>query len=150
MDLSPGGRLKKERERLGYSQTAFAALVGASKHAQINWEKSIASPNAAALATWAKIGVDILYVITGASARVISGAAHIRKAVDVMGEMKLPEETPTETRIAIHEALFNALEDSTLAEDEWHLVYAYRRATPAVRAAAVAALLSQSEEPPVA
>ena len=58
-------RLKEERERLGHSQTAFAALAGASKHAQINWEKGTASPNAAALAAWAAAGLDVLYVVTG-------------------------------------------------------------------------------------
>ena len=58
-------RLKFERERLGHSQTAFAALAGASKHAQINWEKGAASPNATALAAWAEAGVDVLYILTG-------------------------------------------------------------------------------------
>ena len=58
-------RLKEERERLGHSQTAFAALAGASKHSQINREKGAASPNAAALAAWAEAGLDVLYVVTG-------------------------------------------------------------------------------------
>lgn len=57
--------LKEERERLGYSQTAFAAMVASSKQAQINWEKGIASPNATALAVWANVGLDVLYVVTG-------------------------------------------------------------------------------------
>lgn len=63
MDL--GARLKSERERLGLSQTDFAAVAGASKHAQINWEKGAAAPNAAALAAWADHGLDVLYVVTG-------------------------------------------------------------------------------------
>lgn len=63
-------RIKEERERLNYSQTAFAALADASKHAQINWEKGIASPNAAALAAWADVGLDVLYVVTGQHAAV--------------------------------------------------------------------------------
>ena len=63
MDLNE--RLKVERERLGLSQTAFAALAGASKHAQINWEKGVASPNAAALAAWTAVGLDVLYVVSG-------------------------------------------------------------------------------------
>jgi transcriptional regulator with XRE-family HTH domain len=58
-------RLKEERERLGFSQTKFAALADASKHAQINWEKGQASPNAAALAAWATVGLDVRYVVTG-------------------------------------------------------------------------------------
>lgn len=58
-------RLKEERERLKYNQTAFAALADASKQAQINWEKGVATPNATALAAWAEVGLDVLYVVTG-------------------------------------------------------------------------------------
>ena len=58
-------RIKEERERLGYSQTAFAALAEASKHSQINWEKGVGTPTAAVLAAWAAHGLDVLYVVTG-------------------------------------------------------------------------------------
>lgn len=58
-------RIKEERERLGHSQTAFAALAGASKHSQINWEKGVGTPTAAVLAAWAVHGLDVLYVVTG-------------------------------------------------------------------------------------
>lgn len=58
-------RIKEERERLGYSQTAFAALAEASKHSQINWEKGTGTPTAAVLAAWAAHGLDVLYVVTG-------------------------------------------------------------------------------------
>ena len=58
-------RIKEERERLGYSQTAFAALAEASKHSQINWEKGIGTPTASVLAAWAPHGVDVLYILTG-------------------------------------------------------------------------------------
>lgn len=60
-----GLRLKEERERLGMSQPEFAAAADAKKHAQINWEKGVATPNGAAFQAWAEIGVDVLYVITG-------------------------------------------------------------------------------------
>lgn len=63
--MNLGGRLKEERERLGMSQPDFAEVAGAKKHAQINWEKGVATPNGAAFEAWSKIGVDILYVITG-------------------------------------------------------------------------------------
>lgn len=63
--MNLGERLKEERERLGYNQTDFAALAGASKHSQINWEKGSAAPNATALNAWAAIGLDVLYVVTG-------------------------------------------------------------------------------------
>ncbi|EJI5073122.1 helix-turn-helix transcriptional regulator [Salmonella enterica] len=63
--MNQGARLKEERERLGYNQTDFAALVGASKHSQINWEKGVSSPDSAFLEVWAKVGLDVLYVVMG-------------------------------------------------------------------------------------
>lgn len=62
---SIGARLKEERERLGYSQPAFAALGGASKGSQLAWEKGTATPNAEFLNLVAAVGVDVLYVVTG-------------------------------------------------------------------------------------
>lgn len=58
-------RLKEERERLGFSQTEFAAVAGASKNSQYNYEKGERSPDAVYLAAVAGKGVDILYVVTG-------------------------------------------------------------------------------------
>ncbi|WP_065760982.1 helix-turn-helix domain-containing protein [Pseudomonas defluvii] len=60
-----GERLKEERERLGLSQTDFAALAGASKNSQYNYEKGERSPDANYLFAAAMQGVDVLYVITG-------------------------------------------------------------------------------------
>ena len=63
--MNLGERIKEERERLGHSQTAFAALAEASKHSQINWEKGVGTPTAAVLAAWSAHGLDVLYVVTG-------------------------------------------------------------------------------------
>ncbi|WJM56222.1 helix-turn-helix transcriptional regulator [Pseudomonas asiatica] len=60
-----GDRLKEERERLGLNQTDFAALAGASKNTQYNYEKGERSPDANYLAAAASQGVDVLYVLTG-------------------------------------------------------------------------------------
>lgn len=60
-----GERLKEERERLGLSQPAFAALGGAGKHSQINYEANRRSPDGEYLSAVAKHGVDVLYVLTG-------------------------------------------------------------------------------------
>ncbi|MDV5387703.1 helix-turn-helix transcriptional regulator [Pseudomonas juntendi] len=60
-----GDRLKEERERLGLNQTDFAALAGASKNSQYNYEKGERSPDSNYLAAAAAQGVDVLYVITG-------------------------------------------------------------------------------------
>jgi len=63
--MNIGARLKEERELLGMSQSEFAEVADAKKHAQINWEKGVTTPNGAALEAWSRIGVDILYVVTG-------------------------------------------------------------------------------------
>lgn len=63
-----GDRLKEERERLGLNQTDFAALAGASKNTQYNYEKGERSPDANYLSAAAVQGVDVLYVLTGVRA----------------------------------------------------------------------------------
>lgn len=60
-----GDRLKEERERLGFNQTEFAAIAGASKNTQYNYEKGERSPDADYLAAVAVQGVDVLYVVCG-------------------------------------------------------------------------------------
>lgn len=63
-------RLKEERVRLGYNQTDFARLAGASKRSQIGWEQGRSNPDGAAYEAWAKIGLDVAYVFTGVRASV--------------------------------------------------------------------------------
>lgn len=76
-DLSTiGGRLRGERERLRFSQAAFAAPAKASKGSQLNWEQDTTSPTAAVLAAFAEAGADVAYIITGAHC----GAAQASRA----------------------------------------------------------------------
>lgn len=59
-------RVREERERLGFSQEAFAALGGASRKSQIRWEQAEGgSPDAEVLRAWAAAGADIQYIVTG-------------------------------------------------------------------------------------
>lgn len=62
---SIGARLKEERDRLGFNQQEFAAIGGASKRSQIDWEQGRLVPNAEFLALVAAAGVDTLYILTG-------------------------------------------------------------------------------------
>lgn len=64
--LNIGGRLKKERKRLGLNQADLAALAATSKTSQFNYEKGDRSPDAEYLVAAAGHGVDVLYVVTGA------------------------------------------------------------------------------------
>ncbi|MGX9692944.1 helix-turn-helix domain-containing protein [Achromobacter anxifer] len=58
-------RLKEERQRLGRTQTEFAAIGGVQKRAQINYEAGERSPDSTYLALLANAGVDVHYVLTG-------------------------------------------------------------------------------------
>lgn len=61
-----GNRLYTERCRLGLSAAAFAVLGGVDAIVQEAFEKGARQPDAAYLATMAVIGIDVLYVVTGA------------------------------------------------------------------------------------
>lgn len=63
-----GERIRMERERLGLSQPAFAAIGDSSKNSQLAWEKGAAYPNAAVLSAWAALGVDVAFILTGKAA----------------------------------------------------------------------------------
>lgn len=54
--------------RLGLSQIAFADSCAVNRGTLATWEKGEQSPTAAVLAVMASIGVDVLYVVTGARA----------------------------------------------------------------------------------
>ena len=68
MRLEIGIRLREERERLGFSQQAFAEIGGASKRSQVEWEKGAQVPNAEFLAHIASRGADVTYIVTGVRA----------------------------------------------------------------------------------
>lgn len=55
--------------RIGLSQAEFAALGGLGKQAQLNYESDARSPDANYLAALSKVGVDVLYVVTGKRAQ---------------------------------------------------------------------------------
>lgn len=90
--MSLGSRLKEERNRLGFSQSEFAELVGASYKSQLRWEKDESSPGADALAIWATLGLDVLYVVTGQRGALISSvipkmSSDKQKLMDAFDEM---------------------------------------------------------------
>lgn len=64
-NMTIGDRLKKERSRLGLSQTDLGAAGGVGKTTQINYEKGTGSPDARYLFAISELGVDVLYVVTG-------------------------------------------------------------------------------------
>ncbi|MCH0739020.1 transcriptional regulator [Pseudomonas aeruginosa] len=62
---SIGERLREERERHGFNQSAFGAIGGVQKQAQLRYEKGDRTPDAAYLAAVAKVGADVQYIVTG-------------------------------------------------------------------------------------
>lgn len=63
--MTTQNRLKSERERLGFSQSAFAELAKVGKTTVINWEKGASAPDAIQLGFLSAAGLDVLYVING-------------------------------------------------------------------------------------
>ncbi|HTF98655.1 MAG TPA: helix-turn-helix transcriptional regulator [Cellvibrio sp.] len=63
--MTIGDRLREERERLGFSQSAFAGLAETTKKSQIDYEKGITFPKANYLEVIAKVGADIQFIVTG-------------------------------------------------------------------------------------
>jgi transcriptional regulator with XRE-family HTH domain len=62
---SLGARLKQERERLGMTQVEMAEVASVTRVSQQNYENDRRIPDAEYLGALYKIGVNILYVITG-------------------------------------------------------------------------------------
>ena len=60
-----GKRLREERERLGLSQPAFAAVAGTTKQTLFSWETGKTAPDGFQLAALAATGADVLYILTG-------------------------------------------------------------------------------------
>lgn len=90
--MTIGERLRLERERLGFSQPAFAALVGASKKTQGRWEQGVSSPAAVDLVQWVEAGLDPLFVLVGRRSVAALGAsaedlAQFNELVDVFGAL---------------------------------------------------------------
>jgi len=60
-----GQRLKEERKRLGFTQSAFAATGQTTRKSQIDYERDTTQPKAGYLAAVAKLGADVQYIVTG-------------------------------------------------------------------------------------
>lgn len=65
-------RLKEERERLGLNQTAFGAIGGVGKQAQIKYENGSRAPDAVYLSAIAASGADVQYILIGVRSAVIT------------------------------------------------------------------------------
>lgn len=60
-----GGRIVSEREKLGFSQIDLRLKTGVSKSTQIKYEAGTSYPDAEYLMTLDRIGLDVMYILTG-------------------------------------------------------------------------------------
>jgi transcriptional regulator with XRE-family HTH domain len=67
-DTQCGERLRKERERLGFTQQEFAERIGVRREMWSKYERGQAMPGGETLAAFAAVGGDVLYVLCGEAA----------------------------------------------------------------------------------
>lgn len=127
--LRIGATLAEERKRLGLSQTQFAAIPGVTRKTLFGYETGERVPDAAALAAWAAIGVDIAYVITGLPAKAHRKLAAVSQASQLLQRAGAPEAVGRELMPVLVELLSE--ESSGLSPDESALLADYRRCAPA-------------------
>jgi transcriptional regulator with XRE-family HTH domain len=94
-------RIKEERERIGLSQTALAAIAGSTKLTQLRWEQGVASPNASVLESWSKIGIDVLYILTGERSKPVEDTLTPKEKTLLESFRKAPEAVQNAAIVAL-------------------------------------------------
>ena len=120
----PWERLREERERLGLSQTEFAACGGVKKLAQIRYEKGERKPTADYMIGIAKAGADVAYIVSGQRAALQDALQNIRVASEAAAMLAGTHESLNE----IQDRIFHVLHANK--EDEAELLENYRRCAP--------------------
>lgn len=82
-----GVRIRRERERLGFTQVQFAKAIGVGRLASIHYELGNSSPNVDTLLRMQAIGVDISYVLNGVDHSALLDPRSMEKAVDLLLKM---------------------------------------------------------------
>lgn len=123
--MHPYQRLREERERLGMSQTEFAAHGGVKKLAQIRYEKGERKPTADYLLGIARAGADVAYIVSGQRAALRDALQNIRVATEAAA--MISGDDPKEVS-ANQTALFEGLR--SLKKDQAELLADYERCSP--------------------
>jgi transcriptional regulator with XRE-family HTH domain len=92
--MSIGARLKSERLRLGLTQAMLGAAGGVEVNAQGRYEAGARIPRADYLASIAKVGIDVLYVVTGQRIK--------NRAADFTNSRELLSVSQSEPKIRAH------------------------------------------------
>lgn len=84
--LALGARLAEERKRIGINKQAFGTACGVARAAQYRYEQGQRSPDTDYLGAAEALGVDVLYILTGAR-QISVRAALSGLAVDLSPEV---------------------------------------------------------------
>jgi transcriptional regulator with XRE-family HTH domain len=84
-----GHRLKEERERLGFTQTALAKAIGVGRLTTIRYEMGDSMPSAQVLNDLNSVGVDIYYVVTGTRIDKYFNQGAMEKAINLLFDLVL-------------------------------------------------------------
>lgn len=138
-------RLREQREALGFTQQSLADLCGITARSQRNYESGERSPDAAYLAATAAAGADVLYILTGVSAK-----GHALIALQERAAALIPEGMTEFETIKAHlqlevAAMQAGLAGPALTAEEQTLLSYFRQASKEVRRAALGALLGAAE-----
>jgi len=87
-----GERLKEERLRLRFNQDDFSQEVGITRKTLFGYETGVRAPDAGSLQIWAKMGLDVTYVVTGERKQPPSVVLSPEEQVMIDAYRKLPEE----------------------------------------------------------
>jgi transcriptional regulator with XRE-family HTH domain len=120
-----GERLKQERERVDLSQTALAECGGVSRRTQLAYEQGTGAPDAHYLVKVAGMGIDVVYVLTGARSGA-EVAEQFRAAAQATLEAASPDLADSYVAAAITQG-------GVLTEDELALLAKFRNLPAAQR-----------------
>lgn len=93
MLISPGigERLREERDRLAINQTDFGAAAGVSRGTQKAYELETSAPDTRYLCALQGMGVDVHFVLTGATSQVEASSISTEEADLLKHYRQLPE-----------------------------------------------------------
>lgn len=115
-----GYRLRNERERLGFTQTALGKLAGIGRTTQHVYETDVRSPDVAYLEKMQGSGVDVAYLLLGVRRKAIgadsvslsySALANIYRIVDEYCVDPQGQPLPLEVRVQFFKLLCVTVKD---------------------------------------
>ncbi|WJV21670.1 helix-turn-helix transcriptional regulator [Pseudomonas chlororaphis] len=89
-DGTVGDRLREERVRLNLKQEDLAQAGGVNRNTQGSYERGARNPDSAYLVAISGLGVDVMFVLTGA--RSVAGSLSAEEAQIIVHYRHIPEQ----------------------------------------------------------